>query len=126
MKRIFKNKRGMAMESAILFMLVILMLGLLLTGVIMHTHLRVKLNNTQLSREITIEQIGENFVNLDKTAFETSLAEYTDYTATTAYNENEKNTLTLTRGKSVVLYIEVRTADKAVLCWQYSVPKVTE
>ena len=62
MKRFLKNKRGAAMESAILFMFVALMLGLLLTGVATHTHLRVKLNDTLLTREFTIEQIGENFV----------------------------------------------------------------
>ena len=62
MKRVLKNKRGVAMESAILFMFVVLMLGMALTSVISITHLQVKVNDTLLQREVAIEQIGENFV----------------------------------------------------------------
>ena len=124
--KILRNKRGAALESAILFMVVVLMLGMLLTGVIMSTHLRVKLNDTLLTREITIEQIGENFVTMSETDFKKS--EMNNYAPTTTY-ETDKKTLSLaTQGGKVVLYIEVTTADNSnsVTCWRYSAPTPSE
>lgn len=133
MKRILKNKRGMAMESAILFMLITLMFGLLLTGVIMNTHLRVKVNNTLLSREITIEQIGENFVH-DKQEFElTTEGTYKnatgdkidvgDYVAYVKINGSSKVLTLKNKSDKTLLYIEA--SETTATCWRYS-PKVTE
>ena len=121
--KLLKNKRGMAMESAILFMLIVFMFGLLLTGVAMTSHLRVNVNNTLLSRELEIEQIGENFVY--------SLDVFNDpkddtitignYNAKLGVNNNNNNnkTLTLTRNNKVVLYVEVDD-NKAIKVWKYS------
>ena len=139
MKRIFKNKRGAAMESAILFMLITLMFGLLLTGVIMHTHLRVKLNNSQLAREITIEQIGENFVYnqkefeltddnkkyLNATATDNGdKIDVGDYVAYVKINDSSKILTLKNRSDKVLLYIEA--SGTTATCWQYPAPKVTE
>ena len=63
MKKLLKNKRGMALETAIMFMLVAFTLGFLLTGVVMTSHLRVRLNAKTIENEIAIEQIGQNFVD---------------------------------------------------------------
>ena len=138
MKRILKNKRGMAMESAILFMLITLMFGLLLTGVIMNTHLRVKVNNTLLSREITIEQIGENFVYNQKefkltdddkkylNATETDKGDKIDvgdYVAYVKINGSSKVLTLKNKSDKTLLYIEA--SDTTATCWRYS-PKVTE
>ena len=125
MKRILKNKRGMAMESAILFMLITLMFGLLLTGVIMNTHLRVKVNNTLLSREITIEQIGENFVH-DKQEFSSLSGDFTtditangtNYVAKGTYTDKNNKTLTLSTKKGDLLFIIV--ADGKITQWKYT------
>ena len=115
MKKLLKNKRGMAIESAILFMLIVFMFGFLLTGVAMVSHLRVKVNDTLLKREMEIEQIGENFVRMDKDAFDQYLKDK-NYTA--IFTDDNK-TLTLTRNDSVVLYIEL-DFEKNVKVWKYT------
>ena len=122
--KILRNKRGAALESAILFMMVVLMLGMLLTGVIMYTHLRVKANDTLLSRELTIEQIGEDFVH--GTLILGDNGEIDNYYADVA-NTDGVRTLTLkniTKTK-VLLYIVVN-AEGSVTCWRYSAPTPNE
>ena len=124
MKNILKNKRGIAMESAVMFMLVVFMFGLLLTGIAMTSHLQVKVNDTLLERELEIEQIGENFVySLDVfTAPEGDTITIDNYTANLGVNNNNNNTLTLTRNNKVVLYVEVdRTNNNnAIKVWKYT------
>ena len=111
--KLLKNKRGMAMESAILFMLIVFMFGLLLTGVAMTSHLRVNVNNTLLSRELEIEQIGEYFIYNEQTCINYINSFDGKYT-----HEIENNTLTLKRNGNVVLYI-----DKTNNIWKYTAPK---
>lgn len=119
MKKLLKNKRGMAIESAIMFMLIVFMFGLLLTGIVMTTHLRVKVNDTLLSRELEIEQIGEYFVHSDKNAFN-SYIETTKYSIDndTSYTDENNKTLTLKRNTSTVLKITVK--DGKITSWKYS------
>ena len=126
MKLIRKNKRGAAMESAILFMFVALMLGMLLTGVAMFTHLRVKVNNTALTREIAIEQIGDNFVH-GTAEFENLPDGNHPIDNYVAVLSNGGKTLTLTNktGTKVLLYIEVGE-NNTVTRWQYSAPTTNE
>ena len=107
----------MAMESAILFMLVTFMLGFLLTSVAMTAHLRVNLNETLFNRELEIEQIGENFVSMSKTDFDTYMESFNEkYTADL---QNDNKTLVLKKKNSVVLYIEL-DEQKNVKIWKYS------
>ena len=122
MKKLLKSKRGMAIESAILFMIIVFSFGFLLTGVAMTAHLRVKLNDSLLTREMEIEQIGENFVSMSETDFQTYLAGK-NYTATLGENSETNNqTFTLTRNNSVVLYIEYteENSQKNVKVWKYT------
>ena len=104
------------MESAVMFMLVVFMFGLLLTGIAMTSHLRVKVNDTLLTRELEIEQIGEDFVHMDEDNFTVD----DKYEAITSYDENNKNnkTLTLKRNTSTVLKITVE--DGKITSWKYS------
>ena len=121
MKRFLKNKRGAAMESAILFMFVALMLGLLLTGVATHTHLRVKLNDTLLTREFTIEQIGEKFVY--GAYAEGENIEIENYIADIKIADNGNRSLTLkNKADKVVLYVEVPQDSNppTPTTWKYS------
>ena len=112
MKRILKNKRGMAMESAIMFMLLIFTLGMLMTGTSMIMHLRVRLNDKTIQREITIEQIGEDFV-ADKLTNGQVIDGYV------AEINDDKTILRLTnKVGTVLLYIEKN--GSTVLRWQYS------
>lgn len=120
MKRILKNKRGMAMESAIMFMLLIFTLGMLMTGTSMIMHLRVRLNDKTIQREITIEQIGEKFVYGMDYSEDLTKGGYTQELT------NENDTLTLKKGEKVVLYIEKKQNEDgtvAVIKWQYSKPE---
>ena len=124
-----RNKRGAALESAILFMVVVLMLGMLLTGVIMFTHLRVKANDTILTREIAIEQIGEDFVH-DKGNFKgltegTSInktiiiAKVGTYTATGTYTDTNNKTLTLSSQRGSLL-LSVTVENGKITSWKYT------
>ena len=116
MKNILKNKRGIAMESAVMFMLVVFMFGLLLTGIAMTSHLQVKVNDTLLERELEIEQIGEDFVHMDEDDFTVD----DKYEAITSYDENNENnkTLTLKRNNNTVLFVKVENGK--ITSWKYS------
>ena len=121
--KILRNKRGAALESAILFMVVVLMLGMLLTGVIMSTHLRVKLNDTLLTREITIEQIGNDFVHgtliLDENG---EIKGNNAFTAVIETNADNTRILTLKNktNTKVLLYVEVPENSTTPTVWKYT------
>ena len=117
-----RNKRGAALESSILFMMVVLMLGMLLTGVIMFTHLRVKANDTMLKREIAIEQIGDNFVHAPLVLGENDEIEANGFTFT-AIEETTDGVRTLTlknKANKVVLYVEVPVNSTTPTVWKYT------
>jgi hypothetical protein len=128
MKAILKSKRGIVMESAILFMVVMFMFGFLLTGVAMTAHLRVKANNAIIAREMEIEQIGENFVNMNDTDFTKYIETKSNYTATLG-EKGGNRTLTLKRNSKTVLYVEAKdtyveangTTVTTVIVWKYSI-----
>ena len=118
MKLPIKNKRGAALESAILFMVVVLMLGMLLTGVIMRTHLRVKVNDTLLTREITIEQIGENFVYGKIAEGEHEIDGYN--ALVTIADGNRILTLKNKTNTKVLLYVELPENSTTPSVWKYT------
>lgn len=119
MKVLRKNKRGAAMESAVLFMFVVLMLGMLLTGVAMLTHLRVKVNNTALIREIAIEQIGDNFVHGTLVVGENG--EIDNYVAAITTNDDGTRILTLkTKNDKLLLHVEVPKDSTTPSVWKYT------
>ena len=105
------------MESAILFMLIVFMFGLLLTGVAMTSHLRVKVNNTLLSRELEIEQIGENFVHFVRND-DDDFTVNNKYEAITSYTDENNKTLTLQKNSKTVLFIKVENGK--ITSWKYS------
>ena len=112
--KLLKNKRGAAMESAILFMVVVFSLCLLLTTVISTSHLQVRVSKKQRARRLEIEQIGENYVY--------NLESYNDEQVIDGkYMVGiEGNVFTLkTKSDYVVLYIEL-DSDKKVITWKYS------
>ena len=126
LKRILKNKRGIALENAILFMLLIFVLCALLISMALIGNYQVKIENMTLLRDVQIEQIGEDY--LSHVAAEESFDElYEDY----AYSV-KGNALTVWRSmdntKTAVLYVEAELADGEVdvICWRYSLPTQTE
>ena len=127
LKQILKSKRGMALENAILFMLIIFSLCALLTSLTLIGHYQVKIEKMTLQQDIEIEQIGEDYLASvkAKTSFEQTYANY-------AY-EVSGNALTVWRktdeNKKAVLYVEAElTADEElnVNVWRYSLPIETE
>ena len=60
---IFKNKRGIAIENAILFMILIFSLCALLTSLTLIGHLQVKLEKNTLLRQVELDQIGEDYLS---------------------------------------------------------------
>lgn len=61
-KRLLRSKRGMAMESAILFMLIIFSLCALLSAVTLTGHYQNKLEQQLLESKTKIDQFGEWFL----------------------------------------------------------------
>lgn len=127
LKQILKSKRGMALENAILFMLIIFSLCALLTSLTLIGHYQVKIEKLTLLNDVEIEQIGEDYLASIE-AGEAFTQTYEDY----AY-EVEGNALTVWRkndeSKLAVLYVEAElTADEElnVKVWRYSLPTQTE
>lgn len=127
LKQIFKSKRGVAIENAIMFMIVIFFLCALITSLTLLGFHEVRLEKALLLRDVEIDQIGEDFlasVNANKDFEET----YDKY----AYNV-DGNVLRVWRAKdaseTVVLYVEAELTDGQlnVKSWRYSeLPTQTE
>lgn len=126
LKRVLKNKRGIALENAIVFMLLIFVLCALLISMALIGNYQVKIENMTLLRDVQIDQIGEDYLACVR-AGESFDELYEDY----AYSV-EGNALTVWRStdntKAAVLYVEAELADGEVdvICWRYSLPTQTE
>lgn len=121
-KQILKDKKGLALENAILFEIIIFSLCFLLTSLTLIGHYQVKIENLTLLNDVEIEQIGEDYLASVK-AGEALTKDYTNY----AY-EVSVNTLTVwhknDESKSAVLYVEAKLVDEQlnVSKWRYSLP----
>lgn len=123
--RIFKSRRGAAMETAIVFLLSIFSLCALVTVLALTGNAQMRLENTLLTTKVEVEQIGEEYLvalgNGDK------LSSYTVEVNERIYycNKNE-NIFTIKNQKgTVVLYVEA-TKDGGVTKWCYTDPDATE
>lgn len=110
-----KSKKGMAIEHAIVFLIVIFTFCALLTSLTMYGHYRTKLDSTVLLNRVTAESIGEDF--LAGATQDELTAKYENYACTVS-----DNILTVKRGESVVLYVE-KDGSGNLLCWRYSLPE---
>lgn len=121
-KQILKDKKGIALENAILFEIIIFSLCFLLTSLTLIGHYQVKIENLTLLNDVEIEQIGDDYLASVK-AGEALTKDYTNY----AY-EVSGNTLTVwhknDESKSTVLYVEAELVDEQlnVSKWRYSLP----
>ena len=108
--KILKNKRGIAIESAVLFMLVVFFLCTSISFVAVAGHKRINRNAENLKERVQIDQIGEDFVagRLDE-------AEYENYDC-----EVNGTALTVkTKGTdNVVLCVELD--GTSVKSWRYT------
>lgn len=116
MKRIFKDKRGVAIESALVFMAVIFFFGILLTSIVSYAHIVNRSNNKLQADRLALDKIGEQFLAATDTFTVPEGYQDTD-------NNNENNILALSKAGSdkVILYI-VKDASGNATTWRYSEP----
>lgn len=124
LKQILKNKCGIAIENAILFMMIIFSLCALLTSLTLIGHLQVKIEKTTLLNTIEVEQIGEDYLASLQSETEFSIEKNYAYeingNALTVWSNSNKET--------VILYVEAENIDGAihVYRWCYTLPEDIE
>ena len=106
--RRLKSKRGVAIESALMFMMVIFFLCLSVMTVVLAGHKRVDRAEDALLERVALEQIGEDFLAGDLKL------DYENYEY-----EVQGNTLTVKQDNNVVLFVEVN-GNGAILQWRYT------
>ena len=115
LKQILKNKRGIAIENAILFMMIIFSLCALLTSLTLIGHLQVKIEKTTLLNTIEVEQIGEDYLaslqGETEFSIEGNYAYEIDGNALTVWSNNNKET--------VILYVEAEYKDGAIHVYRW-------
>jgi hypothetical protein len=123
MKQILKSKRGIALESAVLFMLIIFSLCALLTSLSLIGHYQLKIEKTVLLNDVEIDQIGEDYLASLKSGEEKFTESYENYeykvdgNALTVWRKNDREGVAL-------LYVEAEVNGEQVdvLKWRYSTP----
>lgn len=121
LKRILTDKSGIAVENAVLFMLLIFMLCTLLASLTLTGHYQTIIEKNDFLRNNELDQIGEDFLAGIKTE-EALTNNYEEYEY-----EISGNSLTVWRkddaDKEVVLYVEAELdlhGDLIVRKWRYS------
>lgn len=143
--RLISTNKGIALESAIIFMTITFTFCFLLTSLVLYGRYQVKVEGIQMDIYVAREQIGEDFMAYlcaNESASETFAAYMTDNNINYEnYTCEEKKTqdLDITRyeltvlhkdseNDTVVLYIQAeKTAQNQVtlITWQTSVPETT-
>lgn len=116
LKKVLKSKSGIALENAILLMLMTFMFCSLLIGLALVGHYQVRLENVSLLKDTQVDQIGEDFLagELD-TAYENyAYSTSKNERALTVWQSNDKS-------KKVLLYVEV-DENGQLERWLYSSP----
>lgn len=118
-------KRGIAIENAILVMLIIFMICTMLTNLALVGHYQVKIENITLMKNVEIDQIGEDYLAsikagqefiLDSEIYVCSVSDE-EYILTVWQESNEP--------ENVVLYVEAELTEEGqvnVIQWRYSLP----
>lgn len=114
---ILKSKKGVAIENALLFMMIIFGLCFLVSFVALIGHHQYRLDDTLIMNRVELDQIGEAFVQ-DASSFETNgdIDNY-KYTVVGDVLKVYHKTATVSN-ENVLLYVEV-DGDKPVV-WRYS------
>lgn len=124
--KILKSKRGIALENAILFMMIIFSLCALLTSLTLLGHYQVKIEKSLLLQDVKLDQIGEDYLYCISQGEEFTEV-YDDYTYEVSGNALSvwhKNDAT----KTAVLYVEAELVGQEVnvISWRYSPREQTE
>ena len=124
--RVLRDKRGIALENAILFMMVIFTLTALLTGLTLLGHLQVSLEKATLINDVKVESIGLDFVSevrkdgFDKTQFEAKVTDGTDYSCKVEAVGDGYTLTVFSESESTLLYVKVESGE--ITAWRYSTP----
>lgn len=111
-KNRIKSKRGIALENAVMFMVMVSTLCFLLTSLAIIGNTQTKIDQKELTTRVAVDQIGEDFL---AGALED---EYEGYT----WEKNDAgNALTVRRNAKILLYVE--KSDEGLLVWRYSAPR---
>lgn len=129
LKKILKNKRGVALENTLLFMLVIFSLCALLTNLTLIGHYQTRINKLTLENEVELEQIGEDFIAVVAAKQEFTQKEYDNYIAQPVASTDTKAMVVWhkndTEHKAAALYVEAKLDEYdnvQILYWCYSLP----
>ncbi|MBQ3012941.1 MAG: hypothetical protein IJD74_05320 [Clostridia bacterium] len=122
--KILKSKKGIALENALLFMMVIFSLCFLVSSFALIGHYQGEIENIKIAQRAELDQIGENFIadarSADASSFTeqpTTLGNYTckaENRVLTVWHKNDAE-------KNVMLYVEVDDTGN-VMVWRYSSP----
>lgn len=148
LRPLLKSKKGISLESAVLFMMITFTFCFLLSSLALYGHYQVKIDTLQAQHYAEKEQIGEHFVAYLQTAndadapedFAAYLAEnslqYENYACEETKSQDSdimQFALTVKRGgdesANTVLYIKAeKTAEGqvTVLAWLPSPPETAE
>lgn len=125
LNKLLKSKRGIALENAILFMLVIFSLCALLTSLTLIGHFQTNINKLTLENEIKLEQIGEDFLASPQ-SFDYN-ADYGNYACRQVISDTSYAMAVYSKSdtefKSALLYVEIAQEDGKILHWRYSLPE---
>lgn len=127
MKKFKLTNKGMSIESAVLFMIVIFMFCSIITSLTLYSSYQAKTQNIYLERKIELDQIGEKFVAHMKNTPNAEFSISDKYlNKGNSENNNNENTKVLDlyyasdTSKTTILYIEYDIEKKEVIKWNYS------
>jgi len=115
---ILKSKKGVAIENALLFMMIIFGLCFLVSFVAQIGHHQYRLDDTLIKNRVELDQIGENFVKGTISSGENVVVGNYQYTVSggvlKVYHKNDD------LNENVLLYVKVEGGNPTV--WRYSQP----
>ena len=122
--KILNNKRGIVLENAIVFMLVIFSLCFLLTSLTLISYHQTRIDLTKIENKIKIDQIGEDFLT-EIAANGTFIRTYDNYEYSVVEPSNDAPyyTLKVTQRDTGIekLHIEAKliNGQMQVTRWEY-------
>lgn len=123
---ILKNKRGVAIETALVFLLSIFAMCALLTGLALVGHSQVQVEKKSLSSTVELQQIGEEYLAWVKTDFTTTFSP--DSTKYVCSVSDDNTVLKVWHNESteanVLLYVQVAitNGDVQLIRWCNELP----
>ncbi len=125
MKKKTNARRGLAIETAIIAMLLTFGLCLMLVNISLFAINGKKARTSASERLLSADQIGEEYyAHFAHDAVLKDREGYA-YTYRTTYDDenNEIACYTVTKDGATVIYFEVKTTDKSILRWSYLPPQ---